>query len=138
VLRESIAKTENQADKTALWEALALALDAANLPVERLDALGHAYVDGGTDAAQILGSIALYEGRWSDAARLFGPLLDGARLENRDPAPWALPGWGLALLESERPEPVVEPVDAEDPGDRDDLEDGGEETGAQGAEKSGR
>ncbi len=99
ILREQIERTQEKPQRIALYEALSLALDAAGRPAQRLDALGHAYAEGGRDAQQILGYLALQEGRWEQAGFLFGDLVDDAREEGRAPEPWALPGWGLALLE---------------------------------------
>lgn len=103
ILREQIERTSDPAQRVALYEALSLALDAAGQAEQRLNALGHAYAEGGRDAQQILGFLAMQEGRWQEAQRLFGDLVDDARREGRDAEPWALPGWGLAVLEGARP-----------------------------------
>jgi len=100
VLQDQIEHTEPGPDWVALYEALALACDGAGLRELQLDALGHAYAKGGTDAQQILGGLALREGRWQEAGRLFGGLVDRALVGSREPEPWALPGWGLSLLET--------------------------------------
>ena len=120
VLEEQIARTTAKAEKVALWEALSLAMHAHGNADGRLDALGSAYAQGGADARQILGGKALLEERYAEALTLFGGLLDRARLQERDPEPWALPGWGLALLETiAPPEPPPEPEEDEDSEDED-------------------
>ncbi len=83
----------------AVWDRLALVARGTGLREEMLDALGHSLAMGSEDALQLLGWDEFVLGEWSRSTRLFSTLLDRAEAEGRDPAPWALPGWGLSLLE---------------------------------------
>ncbi|MEZ5974160.1 MAG: hypothetical protein R3E96_04780 [Planctomycetota bacterium] len=111
VLSGQIDRCEAEGDKVAMWEALALVQDAAGDRDGQLDSLGRAYAGGGHDACQILAGLALREGRFGEATRLFAGLIDQARTQARDPEPWALPGWGLSLLGPDSPSNPV-PVPA--------------------------
>ncbi len=106
VVRTHLAKIENTApadEVRAVWDRLALVARGLGETDQMLDALGQSLAMGSEDALQLLGWEGLVQSDGDGASRLFGALLDRAQVEEREPAPWALPGWGLALLEIEAP-----------------------------------
>ena len=64
---------------------------------ERAD-LGRGLARGASDAYQMLGRLALAQGRRDEARRLFGALLERNPGDPSAAPPWALRGFGLALL----------------------------------------
>ncbi len=87
-------------DVLGRWAIAALGAGRAERARDRL---GVALALGSGDAHQILGLLALSRGAMNRARRLFGALLVRDALAGREPlesTPWALRGWGLALLPS--------------------------------------
>lgn len=102
VLSEALARTTDAQGRLDLLQRRAIAALGAGRLDEARDHLGHALALGGTDATQILARLALAEGDRRRAARLFGSLL--VPRADEDPlvvTPWALRGWGMALLPPE-------------------------------------
>ncbi len=101
-VRVHLAQIEGSAPKEevrAVWDRLGLVARGAGMREVMLDALGHSLAMGSEDALQLLGWEELSSGNWDKASRLFLTSIDRASNANREPAPWALPGWGLSLLE---------------------------------------
>ncbi len=96
---ERIGSSAAKEEVCTVWDRLALMARGAGLQEEMLDALGHSLAMGSEDALQLLGWDELISGNWGRSTRLFATLIDRASAESREPAPWALPGWGLSLLE---------------------------------------
>ncbi|MDP6739511.1 MAG: hypothetical protein QF404_05790 [Planctomycetota bacterium] len=90
-----------RADKLELRERRAIvAAGAGELPIE-LDWLGRALLQGGTDGLQMRARLALVMGERQRTKGLFRVLVDRSRGPSPslgEPPPWALRGWGLALL----------------------------------------
>lgn len=101
-VQEHLARIEASApmeEVRAVWDRLALVARGAGMEELMLDALGQSLVMGSEDALQLLGWEGLLALDHARAASLFGALLDRAGTAAKEPAPWALPGWGLSLLE---------------------------------------
>jgi hypothetical protein len=98
-LREQLARTPSNPDRRDLQERLGLAYLGAGRRGPALGALGRSWLAGSTNAGQVLGALALSAGRTSDARRVFGSLLPPLSPAGPSPAPpWALRGWGLAMV----------------------------------------
>ncbi|MFT4647601.1 MAG: hypothetical protein ACI9X4_000814 [Glaciecola sp.] len=95
---EAVAPME---EVRAVWDRMALVARGAGMHELMLDALGQSLAMGSEDALQILGWDSLVDQDHDGAVRLFGALLDRAEVAGKEPAPWALPGWGLALLDGQ-------------------------------------
>jgi hypothetical protein len=105
-VREHLGRIRSSApmpEVRAVWDRLALVARGLGQPDVMREALGHSLAMGSEDALQLLGWEGLQNLDWEDASRLFGALVDRAEAASGEPAPWALPGWGLALLERHLP-----------------------------------
>lgn len=102
VLVEQLARTEEPADQLVLLQDRAITACGAGWEARADDLLGEAFALGGRDACQILGLRALSAGDRGRARRLFRYLLLPRSGQDRrkllEGTPWALRGWGLALL----------------------------------------
>ena len=98
VLERQIAATEDPLARRALVERRAILAGAAGWLDQERDLLGRALAEGGTDAWQMLARYALSAGERERARRLFRILVERSRGAPAEAAPWALRGWGLALL----------------------------------------
>ena len=109
VLGRQIEATSVSAERTALLSQRAISALGAGREAACRDHLGRAIQAGSKDAVQILALLEFGAARYDRARRLFGTLLlpdpDGSE-EPLEAVPWALRGYGLALLESAR-EPVA-------------------------------
>ncbi len=89
-------------ERRAMYERRAVSRRGAGRDAQALDDLGRALAEGGRDAAQMLGQNALASGDLETARALFRTLLEPREGETpeslEEAAPWALRGWGLALL----------------------------------------
>jgi len=109
VLGRQIESSEVRAERVALISQRAISALGAGREEASRNHLGRAIQLGSKDAVQILALLEFGAGRHERARRLFGTLLlpepEGAA-EPLEVVPWALRGYGLALLESAR-EPVA-------------------------------
>ena len=109
VLGRQIEATSVSAERTALISQRAISALGAGREAACRDHLGRAIQAGSKDAVQILALLEFGAARYDRARRLFGTLLlpdpDGSE-EPLEAVPWALRGYGLALLQSAR-EPVA-------------------------------
>ncbi|MDF1838622.1 MAG: hypothetical protein P1V35_12200 [Planctomycetota bacterium] len=104
-VREHLSRIQDSApaeEVRAVWDRLGWVARGLGEAELMRDALGQSLAMGSEDALQLLGWEGLIEGDGGGAARLFGALLDRAQTGEREPAPWALPGWGLALLQDQK------------------------------------
>ena len=97
VLAERLARTRVEDERLDLLQRRGLGALGAGRRDLALDLLGRALAAGGADAAQMLGREALASGQRDRAAALFRRLL-ASRQDPAPDTPWALRGWGLALL----------------------------------------
>jgi hypothetical protein len=101
VLESALARTGNADSLLELRERLAIVCAGWGRNAQQLDWLGRALVLGGDDGLQMRGRLALSEQQSSRARALFRVLVDRSRgplPSLKEPPPWALRGWGLALL----------------------------------------
>jgi len=98
VLREHLTRELAPAERldVVLRRAIVYA-GAGDRGAERA-ALGRGLVGGGADAYQMLGRLALAAGERAAARDLFRALVDRHAGDPAGAPPWALRGWGLALL----------------------------------------
>ncbi len=99
---ETVTVPEQRAQ---ILERRAILAAGAGWRERELDHLGRALALDGLDAQQMLGRLALFEGRKERARVLFRVLVErlrgareGAGEVTPESIPWALRGWGLALL----------------------------------------
>jgi hypothetical protein len=98
VLVEHLGRELPPAEQTdVVLRRAIVAAGAGWRPAERA-ALGRGLAQGGPDAYQMLGRLALAEGARSAARALFRALLVRHLDAPGSAPPWALRGWGLALL----------------------------------------
>ena len=117
VLTMRFEGAESPGDRLEALERRAIARMGAGRTEAALDDLGRALALGGSDARQILARRALTRGELERARRVFASLLPPmGELEALARAPWALRGWGLAML-PRPPEPMgpAAPQDGPDP-----------------------
>jgi len=109
VLREALERVTGDAPAVlAITERRALVAAGAGEALRERSLLGAAVARGSTDARQILGFAALRAGDRAAARAHFGVLVGvlggaDAGVAARDLPPWALRGYGLALLPSPPP-----------------------------------
>jgi hypothetical protein len=109
-LSNQIALTTPGPDRTDLQELLGLAHLGAGRRGPALVSLGRAWLADSVNAGQALGALALSEGRVPSARRILGSLLSPPSASSSSPPPWALRGWGLAMVGA-----ATEPVRREAP-----------------------
>lgn len=109
LLEQQRAQAQTPQQALDVTVRLALAELGAGRRERARDLLGHALRQGSPDSRQILARMALAQGEFGRARALFGSLLPEmpqpeapATLES---TPWALRGWGLALLPAGEPAP---------------------------------
>ncbi|TDJ70923.1 MAG: hypothetical protein E2O39_09240 [Planctomycetota bacterium] len=103
LLGREYGRARTSAERLDVLGRWAIAALGAGRTERARDRLGIALALGSGDAHQILGLLALSRGAGDRARRLFGALLVRAAGTGREPleaTPWALRGWGLALLPS--------------------------------------
>lgn len=100
VLADRYRMATDRAERLDLLQGRAIVAGAAGWLERERDLLGMALARGGEDSYQILGRQALAAGRRRRALALFRVLLEHHFGPQRlaDAPPWALRGWGLALL----------------------------------------
>jgi hypothetical protein len=102
VLRLQLEAVSDPAERLDLLQRRAILAAGAGWPRRERAYLGAALALGGTDSLQMLGRLALASGQQTghqDRARiLFRVLLERHRGDPAEAPPWALRGWGLALL----------------------------------------
>lgn len=98
VLREHLGRDLGPAERVDVVLRRAIVAAGAGDRAGELAALGRGLVGGGADAYQMLGRLALVEGRAAEARGLFRVLVDRHATDPAGAPPWALRGWGLALL----------------------------------------
>ncbi|MDA1264336.1 MAG: hypothetical protein O2816_04570 [Planctomycetota bacterium] len=98
VLVAHLAGLDPGPERTDVVQRSAIVAAGAGWLEQERAALGRALVHGGTDAHQMLGRLALAAGRTEEARRLFRVLLEQHAGDPAQTPPWALRGWGLALL----------------------------------------
>lgn len=112
VLEDELARASTRDERVDLLEARAIVAAGAGWRDQERALLGAALARGGEDACQMLGRIALAQGRLARARTLFRRLVErawGTPQKEAAAPPWALRGWGLALLPAP-PEPLGPPA----------------------------
>ncbi|GEM_PF-2546367 len=101
VLAATLTWVSDRSARLELRERRSIVAAGAGWKSDELDWLGRGLAMGGTDSLQMRARLALAARRFDRARTLFRVLVDrgrGSRPTLADAAPWALRGWGLALL----------------------------------------
>lgn len=98
VLEEHAARLTPGPEATDVMGRRAIVAAGAGDFEEERRHLGDALLAGSDDALQMLGRLTLVQGDTEGARRLFRAVLDRSDNGEAHGAPWALRGWGLALL----------------------------------------
>ncbi|HIK62212.1 MAG TPA: hypothetical protein EYF98_16165 [Planctomycetes bacterium] len=103
VLESALAAESEPATQVELRERRSIVAGGAGDLETQFDWLGRALASRGSDGLQMRARLALAHGARERARALFRVLVDRGRGPSPDlgePPPWALRGWGLALLPS--------------------------------------
>ncbi len=98
VLADHLVSVSAPAERAAVVDRQAIVAAGAGWRSSESSHLGRGLVLGGTDAYQMLARRCLAEGKRADARTLFRVLVERSIHDPAQGPPWALRGWGLALL----------------------------------------